>query len=381
MGATVAALRGAQPAVEVGSLLLARGGEKPACTAALIAPRVALSAAHCARPALVNRVELAGAAPPVGIVEHVAHPGYKLPLREHDVGLYLLAETIQSPPMPLLGRPLDASWVGREVHLEGYAHGSADAAPRIEAERRRAWGRIAEVEAWRFRIDGVNAGVCPGDSGAPVLVRVDGRDYLAGVISEGQATCADEAWVTRVDPYLERFIKPWLVRAAREDTALGERCFVDDNCASRVCRRAASADETERGVSTPRYCSAACSDEGAGTCPDGMACVGGSCSWPGPLPGSYGQPCAGDTDCHSGLCLSAIDGRPGICTRNCAFEGATFCAAGYRCGATSRDTVAEACVEMDSGGGCSAGRAVGPRDALWLLLPLAAAALRRRRRR
>lgn len=125
------------------------------------------------------------------------------------------------------------------------------------------------------------------------------------------------------------------------------------------------------------WCTTICEE---GTCPDGFSCVpAGDAMVCAPDRGLVGDPCAASEECISGLCADMAGG--GSCTRLCGPEAP--CAPGFECRRTSDGTTA-VCVEpapdVETSGGCSAGRRPAVPALLLLALGIAAVAISRRRK-
>ncbi len=81
----------------------------------------------------------------------------------------------------------------------------------------------------------------------------------------------------------------------------GEACTVDSDC-ERDGACIAADDDT-----TFTYCTRECNPDAANTgCGPGQECVGGTCKYGTPSPGSQGFPCASNEDCRSGICEERI---------------------------------------------------------------------------
>lgn len=195
------------------------------CTGTLIHPSVVLTAGHCAVEGCAGRILIGDrvddARAQVVLVSQVeTHPDYGSgPF--NDLALLILAQPVQGVAPRALASPGAAEEAG-SVRLVGF--GTTDSAGRLGyGERRRVDVAVAAPDT-AYGADPLtefvagapllNKDTCPGDSGGPAYVEIDGSWYLAGVTSRAtlgaMRTCGDGGIYERVGafhPWIEAIIR------------------------------------------------------------------------------------------------------------------------------------------------------------------------------
>lgn len=194
----------------------------PACTGALVAPDVVLTAAHCVGelPPEAFGVLVGPTADPgrgelgeglEGAFFRVAavrmHPGFDATTLANDVALLRLEGEAPGAPARRPGAPLDdEALAGTAARVVGF--GLADEGPAFA--KREGEVRLSDVGALEVIYEGAPAMTCAGDSGGPVFAMIGGEELLVAVTSRGDTACEDHGVGIRVDalpPSL--FEAPW----------------------------------------------------------------------------------------------------------------------------------------------------------------------------
>lgn len=169
------------------------------CSAVLVGPQTALTAAHCVEDPGPMHVRVGGRR--LGVEACAVHPSaYGHPREcgagpgrtdvDHDLAVLTLAAPAEVTPVQVLLAPPELRadwWRERTVRLVGW-----DRRPRFVGPlaRRSGENRIVERRRGAFvtaptGIDGFHTIV--GDSGGPALLRVGGVEHVAGVLRGGPA--------------------------------------------------------------------------------------------------------------------------------------------------------------------------------------------------
>jgi trypsin len=276
------------------------------CTGTLVAPRVALTAAHCldvfgedGQYEVFFGAQL-GTGRFALVTAARRHPDYDPATHEHDLALLRLASPVDLPPAALPSAPLQPN-AAELVRVVGF--GTEVVGQLATGEKRSGAMSISAVTSTGVTTAPSPSMSCTGDSGGPVFETVNGGgEVLLGVSASGDPGCRSSAFNVRADAALGDFIQPFLAETNAAPEGYGDLA------------------STSTG-----FCARACA--GPQDCPAGLACDSGRCMLRALRDGDFGETCDTDQQCASKTCARLLpDGDSACrCFRPCSNGG---CAAG-----------------------------------------------------
>jgi V8-like Glu-specific endopeptidase len=230
------------PAVGVVRYLDATGSEY-ICTGTLIAPRLMVSAGHCAVPAAYDvnfdsQPDLSASIGTGGWISATAivNPQYDgNPVDGHDMSVILLSQAQTTAPIALGAAPT----AGDTVRTVGYGMDVNGDDGTGAGTKRQISVTVDGVAAHEITTGQQGQGTCHGDSGGPFF---DGAGNLVATTSYGDdATCDGEGHEMRIDDNLD-FLQQYLALVNGGGNSSGggtQQCDVDDNGQEVQCTGAA----------------------------------------------------------------------------------------------------------------------------------------------
>jgi len=202
-------------------------GRRYRCTATLIAPDVALTAAHCLGEtgfgefafSLDRDMSDLEASDPIPVIAYHRHPDYQEQDKPtdiahvNDVAVVILQWPVTGVPVEQLYTPNLPAFFGSGTELGLCGYGITEWYERSSVGiQRTARVVIDQVADYEMRIAAENPQPCLGDSGAPLFVDTAAGRRIAGVVvrAVGETLhCDNGAIATRIEPYSD-----WIERAS-----------------------------------------------------------------------------------------------------------------------------------------------------------------------
>jgi len=176
------------------------------CSGVFVAPEIVLTAAHCVDGAPSDLRIVVGRSLDCPVA--VFYASVTKSHEDFDVAILKLEtseETANVPIQPISwqDKPVDTSWIGRDVVIAGFGIES-DKAPNRKLFAKE---EIIDLSGHFIHISGSGqSGACSGDSGGPLIAKdQSGVVILLGVLSKGSESCRGEDLFTRLD-----LINEWL---------------------------------------------------------------------------------------------------------------------------------------------------------------------------
>lgn len=295
------------------------------CTATMIAPDRALTAAHCAQADLGMAWIAVGsdtnrpmdAAPVVAVTKHPRFDGIH---SDADVAILELSRPLDGLPIMAIADEPPAE--GASLLLVGYGR-SEVLQPAGARQRLAGTIRVDDVQVGTLVTAPDPSQSCNGDSGGPaIMITEDGTPAIAGVVSQADQSCAGWGRLARTDVLRAGFLDAFTTTSP---LPFGARCFDDRQCASGLCVQAADEPLVRtccEGDAASPSCNVDAPSPGAAgaSCETRFDCAIGLCTINDHGATACGQPCADDSDCAPGsACLPSTDG-PLACTGDLAHD-------------------------------------------------------------
>jgi hypothetical protein len=144
------------------------------------------------------------------VARTIVHPRFSLIGLENDVGLVELVESAPVAPVRLMNEQFDEAALGILVRLVGFGSSGMDSE---SAVKRSGTAEVSSLDPQKLTLLPAPSQPCLSDSGAPVLLAIDGVERVVGVSSSGDARCQDHARAMRVD-VVEDFISTAIAESA-----------------------------------------------------------------------------------------------------------------------------------------------------------------------
>ncbi len=194
------------------------------CTGTVISPTVVLTAAHCVHPDTVGTgntfyvltapdlTDPMNPSPKLAVKETHYDPDFDVNqiLNGHDIAVVILDAPTTIRPIPWNAAAMNNRLVGQNARLVGYGLSNSFAQTGAGVKRQVTvplntfddlFVKTGKLFPWK--------GICSGDSGGPVLMKINGVEKVVGVNSFGILYCLSESSSTRVDTY-KAFVESFL---------------------------------------------------------------------------------------------------------------------------------------------------------------------------
>lgn len=310
-------------------MLQGNNGQGSLCTATLIDRRTLLTAAHCVDPRILGATSLtiyATNAPNENlinggntwpVVETRMHPNWNPNTLSGDIALALLQA---APNVTPKGWNTAALSSGQAVRSVGYGTIGNDTGSGTKRTVDLVINQLSQ--ALLFVGNGVNKGICHGDSGGPTFRTFpDGVERVVGVHSFTRGEACTDGAATRVDAY-RSFIQTWLSEKEAPSCGRDGRCAA--NCVQVDLDCVCGADG---------QCTTACpdlnQDPDCGDCGANGVCATQSCPLRDVDCVDEGQACTTANQCVGRRCVVDPQHTVPYCSKACTTSAQ--CSSGYEC--------------------------------------------------
>jgi MYXO-CTERM domain-containing protein len=373
------------------------GATRAFCTGTVISRRTVLTAGHCiggVKNIFLGPSISGGAGTKIAVIEEVQHPMYReLPNQNatFDLGILHLGADAPVQAVPLFRDTMANTprFLGPSLVFAGYGATSGSGAgfgtkrvttfpihivgPAVVGNSYPAPDNLPAELFYFVDTETMQRNTCNGDSGGPAFFVEHGVEWLIGVTSSGDASCALDGADQRADqPYIDDFIQPQIDAfepgdPCRSNGVCDETCnhdgqVGDPDCAAAHCGADGLCAEACTAPLDPD-----CSAIAAGNCGDN-----GVCDPTCPTDPDCARQCGAEGNCIPGCGDPDCTGEPPPDAAPVAPDAAPI--PGPDAGGNGLDGgAAEGC-------GCGAGPRSGPAAAPLIMLAIGAARRRRRRR-
>lgn len=263
------------------------------CTGEIIAPTVVLTAGHCVTPAVLGFTPTAItviAAPDITqffggkgdkskllkVAKATAHPQYNPQTGANDIAIVILEKPTDITPLPFNRSAAAANKLeGQSGRAIGYGQ-TIDGDSNSANKKNQATLKLSKFTPTSFLAASLPATQCHGDSGGPVLAKIDGKETIIGIgwrTVQDDGKCAQGVLDTRVDPYVS-FIDSFLGNAGGDNGQGGQNG--QDGQDGQDGADGADGADGQGGAGGDDGAQISCCVNGeAYDCPTAAACLGG----------------------------------------------------------------------------------------------------------
>lgn len=301
--------------------------DMPFCSGTLVGPKTVVTAAHCIYAYGENAVYYAFFGPnayaptrKVRITAQYAHPKYNGESR--DLGVLRLQTAVTNVvPIELNSTPFSDVNIGQPIRHVGY--GITGAGRSDSGLKRQVSYSLAAYTDWLLLSGGNGKQTCQGDSGGPAFMTLGAdKELLVGVVSFGDADCAQFGADARIDTDLEwirNTLSKWETPTCNTDGLCAQGCATPDQDCVCVADGACHVDciDVRQDPDCPKDCA------------QNNVCTTQACPRPDPDCVPVGGQCKTEDFCQSRTCIEDAQSNGFYCTQGC--DPSTPCPQGMEC--------------------------------------------------
>jgi len=194
------------------------------CTATIVSPHVVLTAAHCVSPDTVGatakfsvctaaNIDTSHSKDFVDVTEVHYNADFSVSdvTNGNDIAVAIVGIPFGTPPLPMNRTALTSAMIGQPARMVGYGKTSgADASGASAGLKREADTEMGTYTDKLVRFGNAGTTTCEGDSGGPGFMTIDGQEVIVGVVSFGDQSCDQLGADTRVDRFVDDWIRPYV---------------------------------------------------------------------------------------------------------------------------------------------------------------------------